>query len=331
MRERTFDPTPGVITAPPLGLTPGPDMKSGAPSASVSRASASAEERTYYTQDGKRIHIRVSDGYRPNPAADQNLANFLGSLLHADELDGLHVYVALPREIPRICGAGTAACYFRRSETIIVVGEESYAGFPTDYVLAHEYGHHVQNNRRNKPFPGGPWRFGTKRWATVERICPGLLTGRYSLDYDRGYFRYPSEAQAEAYAYYHYPGRIPWQWVRSLKPNQRSFDAIETDVLDAWTGPEQIVLSGEVIAGAERSDRIAFTTPLDGGLRVRLDGPPGSDLDLRLFKRGVRLRTSLRPGPREGITYLVCGVRRFSAGVTAVRGGGSYQLTITRP
>ena len=36
-------------------------------------------------------------------------------------------------------------------------------------MVAHEYGHHIANNRRNDLAPALEW--GTKRWASHEHVC----------------------------------------------------------------------------------------------------------------------------------------------------------------
>lgn len=287
-RQRTFDPIPGVISAPPVGAKMR-DRVFGSTPRRVQRATASATENLYLAPDGSRIYITASDGYAPDPAADQALANFFGSLLHNFELDGLlHVYVATPPEVPALCGGEAAACYFLETRQLIVVGEESFGGLPTDYVTAHEYGHHIANFRSNRIFGRSAVDWGTKGWASYEGVCPGVLAGRYTLSTatSEEYFRHPGEAFAEAYAYYHYPGLIPWEWVSSLLPNQESFEQIKLDVEDPWSGPERFVRRGRVASRGDRADTFHFKTPLDGKIRLKLRGPRGSDLDLVLFPTG---------------------------------------------
>jgi hypothetical protein len=330
----TFHPAPGVTSSPALGLPVRDKVFLRTPKR-VARATTSATEHVYSTPDGAHVFITRSDGYSPDPAADQALANFLGSRLHNFELDGLHVYVATPAEVPDLCGATAAACYIIQRQLMIVVGEASFGGLPTDYVVTHEYGHHIENHRRNPPFRGGPLLWGPKAWASYEGICPGVLRGRYSLSTatDDDYFRNPGEAFAEAYAYYHYPGLVPWEWDSSLQPNQASFNQIRLDVQQPWNGPQRLFRSGSVARGGDRVDRLGFTTPLDGTLTVDLFGPRQSDLDLFLIRARRRhvLKKSIGRGSRESFHFIVCGGFKFVAVVPAFKGGGHYRVRIMRP
>jgi hypothetical protein len=331
-RERSFDPNLGTISTLPAHSELRDDVLDHPPPA-LRRATVSATPNVYTAPDGSRVRVTVSDLYAPDPAADQELVNFLASLVHGAELNKLSVFVATPGEIPELCGGIAAACYTPNRNLAVIVGQSSFGGLPTSYVLAHEYGHHIQNHRRNAPFGGGSLRWGTKRWMTVERICPGVLSGRFSLGFaGNDYFRNPREAHAEAYAWLRFPRLIPWEWSASLRPNQRSYNAISADVRRPWRHNVSVVRRGAVSRGGDRRDVVRFATPLDGGLSIFLRGPGGANLDLALLKRsGKRLRASTRSGSREHIGYTVCGVRKFKARVEARRGGGRYRLIVKRP
>src|SRR5687768_5297773 len=51
---------------------------------------------TYTTRDGIAVRVIVSDAYAPDPAADQALVDFLGALVHHQELGRLTATVVSP-------------------------------------------------------------------------------------------------------------------------------------------------------------------------------------------------------------------------------------------
>ena len=300
----------------------------GAPVTSGLRKAAAAV--SYPDGDGHSVSIRVSDSYLPDPAADQALATFLGSLLHGSEMSRLNVVVVTGPEITNICGAGAAACYYAGEDKMVIVGESSFGGLPTNYVIAHEYGHHIANHRKNNP-----WRaidFGTKRWASYEGVCPNTARGIYFPGNEGSrYFENPGEAFAEAYAKYDSRYRsFPWDWTSSLDPDANSYESIRQDVLQPWTGNSVSRFSGQVNRG--RSSAASFDPPLDGGLSVRLTAPAGTDFDLALLTNGGRvLKRSARSGSRERISFAVCGQVKMKFRVTAYRGSGLAKVTLSKP
>ena len=300
----------------------------GAPVSTGLRKAAAAA--SYPDGDGHSVSIRVSDSYLPDPAADQALATFLGSLLHGSEMSRLNVVVVTGPEITDICGAGAAACYFAGENKMVIVGESSFGGLPTNYVIAHEYGHHIANHRKNNP-----WRaidLGTKRWASYEGICPNSVRGIYFPGNEGNhYFENPGEAFAEAYAKYdsRYRG-FPWDWTSSLEPDANSYESIRQDVLEPWSGNSVSRFSGQLSRG--RTSTLAFDTPLDGGLSVKLTGTSGTDFDLALLtNRGRVLRRSAHSGSREKIGYSVCGQAKMKIRVYAYRGSGQAKVTLSKP
>ncbi|HKG37134.1 MAG TPA: hypothetical protein VKA89_11915 [Solirubrobacterales bacterium] len=336
--ERGFDPVPGQVSAPPPGKTVDDAVNFGPPpSLRGAQASAAGPETPYRTGDGKTVYVAL-DGYAPDPAADQSLVDFLGSLLHGRELNGLHVLVVIPSRMAGYCGGEAAACYDPSEQRIFVVGEEFFGGLPTDYVIAHEYAHHVAFHRRNPPFRGSAYYWGAKRWATYHGACPGVASGKYSANPQTGYYRFPGEAWAEAFAYYHYrdgnhpSGHIAWEWHNGFKPTARSYTLIRTDVLRPWMRNSAVRRRGSVRVGGDRLDFFPIATPLDGSISVKLTGPRRADLDLFLLDARNRIvDQSTRRGSGERVSSLVCGTRRFKVAVRAFRGGGAFRLLARRP
>lgn len=289
---------------------------------------AAASYRSYPDGDGHTVRI---DAGTYSDATAREVAAELGELVHGDEMNELSVRLVTPLEMQLICGSGSLACYAPGPALMVLDGTD-YQGRPSrTFLMAHEYGHHVAENRTNAPWFAGNW--GTKRWASYEQICRlaerGVaLPGSYSR---RGYWRNPGEAFAEAYAFMHFPrGYIRWEW-SIAKPDQGAYDAISDDVLDPWTARETLDFSGEITSSESRVAQ-PVTTALDGSFSVRLEGPPAAELDLRLLdSQGRVLRTSRDPGSEDRLSYKVCGQRTVEVQVVARSGAGDYDLVVRRP
>jgi hypothetical protein len=291
------------------------------------RAAAAVHTASYDDGDGHSVTISVSGAYANPTLRAQELANFLGSLLHGDEMNRLTATIATPGELRRLCGTGTLGCYFPDSEELVVSGEESTpTDPPREFLIAHEYGHHVAQNRRNNPWSA--LARGTKRWSSYEGICRGIKRGRI---HPRIYFQDPGEAFAEAYAFYHYPNVIGWIW-DIARPDQGSFDAILEDVTSPWLRRAPLARARSFESGSRR-DVWRLHTPLDGRLLVELDGPPGANFDLILLagNKPRVLRRAVGPGAEEELRYAVCGKRAVRIVARRVSGNGQFEVTAARP
>jgi hypothetical protein len=280
--------------------------------------------------DGHFVNLKVSDGYLPSPAANQALASFLGSLLHRDEMSRLNVYVATPSEMPELCGAGSAACYYPAADKMFIVGESEFGGFPTNFVVAHEYGHHVADHRGNNPWRAMDW--GTKRWATYEGVCPKVTSGLYFPGNEGNhYWENPGEAFAEAFAKSDSRYRaMPWDWNANLEPNATSYESIRQDVLNPWKGNSTSEFSANLSRG--RSVTRSFETPLDGALTLKLSGPRNTDFDLSLRSRNGRvLKQSKGRNSRETVRFTVCGQSKLKFTVRSYYGSGNAQVSLSKP
>jgi hypothetical protein len=287
-------------------------------------------EQAFTAPGGEIVYLAASDYYQPDPAADQALVNFLASLTHGTELNGLRVYVAGPPEMAGLCGADAAACYDAREQRMYIVGESSFGGFPTDFVAAHEYGHHVANNRLNPPFQLGALAWGTKRWASYLGVCPGKVAGKlFPGDQGNHYFENPGEAFAEEYALSHDRWSIPWEYTPLLTPDQRSTELLLQDVVDPWTANSTTKFSGRLRPGRRGSFKVK--TPLDGGMKLRLKGPRRADFDLYLSYRNRIVAKSRGRGSRESIGYVICGEAKFKVIVDAYKGGGRSAVKVSKP
>ena len=269
---------------------------------------------------GGAVTVYVSEAYADDPEAGRRWANYLGGLVHGDELGLLAAYIAPPDEVRELCRADALGCY--GSDTMISVGE-TIDGVTPEEVVAHEYGHHVAHNRANPP-----WRtidYGTKRWASHARICtradaaevfPGDQGVHYRLN--------PGEGFAEVYRALvestRGAGTFTWWLVdRSFYPDAEALVRVEADVLRPWLPSKPVTTRARVPAGASVwTTRVA--TPLDGELEVTLKLPAGAGgklavLEARTGRVAARGLWSSMTEQRAGVR--ICGARAMTIRVIA--------------
>lgn len=290
----------------------------------VARAAQTAEPPpSYPAGDGTLIPISG------DPAVAQRYATLLGSLPHGSELASLRVAVVPSSEIAGACGGspddGILACYGADDQTMIVPADQA-SDISVDYVIAHEYGHHIAANRSNAPLPA--LAFGPKRWSSYELVCANTADGRLAPgDQGEHYLSNPGEAWAEAYARLVYP-TVAWRFTRLLEPTQGSALAAMADVAEPWSKRTRTVFRG---SGA-RSFKLPLT--LDGAFTLQLAGPSSANYDLVVRSGGKIVDRTSRPGSRDRIHYrIACRDRRTETlRISVVRRsarGGPYTLTAT--
>jgi hypothetical protein len=330
-----------LLIAAPAAAAPRPrDTVIEAPSLGSARISANAEEDRYPIDDGSgetvAIDVTAACQVSCSAADPQQIADFLGTLIHGFEMELLTVQLDTPSQIEFDCGYGAQACYYGGEDKIVLSGDDAPApdGASREFVLAHEYGHHVARNRESPPpFPAAiDW--GTPRWSSYENVCRrsrsgALFPGNEGLHY----FRDPGEAFAESFAHLRFPeSEVPWRWVRSLKPDGKSLQAIREDTLDPWFGRTAFRLRGRVPPLEGGAAVRAFRTPLDGTVSLLPVGRPQYRLSL-LSPAGHVLRTShrgLSPGHR--LNFTVCGQARLRIAMRSSRRlAGAFKLQIQRP
>ena len=218
------------------------------------------------------IPVTVANSFKGDPNVAGTYAAFLGTLPHGGELSSLKVVVVPAAEINSDCGGkdgdGILACYSSTEQTMIVPGDSSGDdSLSVNYVIAHEYGHHIARHRSNAPLPALDW--GPKRWSSYELVCSKADKGKVAPgDEGRGYAYNPGEAWAETYARLVFPLQA-WTFAPVLKPDGGSYLAASADVAQPWTQRTTTTFSGG--AGMK-----AFKLPitLDGAFTLQLSRTP---------------------------------------------------------
>lgn len=304
------------------------DTPPGRARASRARAVAAQAQR-FFSSDGQGpIRVDLDPAYGPiTKERVQPYVDFVAGRAHGRELERLTLVIATPGNLRQICSETALACYFPRLETMIVPGEQTPEGeVPVEYVITHEYGHHVAANRDNDPWSAVAW--GPKRWATLEGICAGVASRAYFPgDQEENYVRNPGENFAEAYAQLQYRDRYPWQFDPSLRPSEASFAAIQADVARPWTRNVARRRSG-TLTSRRRSKAFQVETTLDGRVKLSLSGPRRADFDLQIVSGGRVVARTRRVGSRDRLTATDCAVRRFEVRVVRRSGSGRFSLRV---
>lgn len=328
-----------LILAAPAGASVR-DVVLARPSTSSARISATASTQRYPIDDGSgaTVAIAVTAGCAVAcEAADpQPIADFIGTLIHGSEVELLTVQLDTPFQLGLDCGFEAEACYYSGENKMVISGESwtSIGGATREYVIAHEYGHHLAQHRENPaPFRAAiDW--GPPRWASQERVCQGWRRGTLFPDeYGDHYFSHPGEAFAETFAHNRFPdSRVRWRWTEYLRPTPASFEAVREDALDPWRARRTLTIRGRFPARGAAVHWLQ--TPLDGRLSLRAMGlrRRGYRVVLR-SSNGRVLRTSRQGiGPNRRLDYTVCGQSRLGIAIKpSRRSGGTYELQIQRP
>lgn len=312
------------------------------PGAESARISASTSVQRYSIGDGSPDTIAVSVtpqcAASCNAADPQLIANFIGTLVHGEEVSLLTVQLDTPFQLGFDCGFGAQACYFSGQNKMVISGDDTIGddGSSRELVIAHEYGHHVAQHRENPaPFPTAiDW--GPEHWASYENVCQGKRDGTlFPGDEGTHYYEDPGEAFAEAFARYRFPdAAVEWSWLPALRPDAGSFQAIREDTLSPWQGRTSFFLSGRLPARGEGAAVETLRTPLDGTVSLRPSSLRRHGYELALRSRAGRLLRSSRNGlgPRHQLDYTVCGQSKLQLVIRSTRRHPTpFKLRIQRP
>jgi hypothetical protein len=303
---------PAAVLAFPATASAGPFKDRVTERASARAAQAPAR---YPTADGLTIPVTASD-----PAVAQRYATLVGTLPHGPELAELKIVVVPAAGMAEACGArqdeGVVACYGAFDQTMIVP-EAAPAGseYSVEYVIAHEYGHHIAAHRSNAPLPAIDW--GPKRWSSYELVCLNAMRGRLAPGNEgEFYLSNPGEAWAEAYARLVFPNEA-WRFTSLLRPTEGSLLAAMADVAQPWTKRSVATFDGT----GTKTFRLPLT--LDGAFTLSLDRQRRTRYDLvlraggRVIERSASGRIHFRIACRDRRTEkLTIKVQRRSGPAT---------------
>lgn len=333
-------PAQRAAFAVPRPTVPLRDVVHTVPGRTGARIAASASGERYSLNDGSDDSIVVNVSatcQRECDAADpQAIANFIGTLIHGPEVNLLTVQLDTPFELGFDCGFDAQACYFSGENKIVVSGNDDPApdAASREFVLAHEYGHHVAQHRDlPAPFPSAiDW--GTERWASTVNVCRGKRSGDFFPgDEGNHYYEDPGEAFAESFAFNRFPeAAVEWAWAPALRPTAASLAALREDTLKPWLGRTSFTVSGRIPRSGVAVQE--FRTPYDGQVSISPAGARKGGYELTLRNRSGKALRSSREGISSGrrLDYTVCGQSRLRVAVQATgRPGQRFELAVQRP
>jgi hypothetical protein len=221
-------------------------------------------------------------------------------------------------------------CYW---DDRLVIPDQGTAFISAQSIATHEYGHHVAYNRLNPPWAAVDW--GTKRWATHERVCPRAAAGTaYPGDEGDDYMLNPGEAFAETYRVLNETSAgLPPTWPivdPSFRPDAAALDAVRQDVLQPWAGPT-VTVNRVQFARNARTWTMQVTAPLDGKVSVQVQ-PGSDDVSLAAAAGGTPLaRGTWSSSGAKAFEYAVCGQRTFVLRVTRHTPARRFTLRLSVP
>jgi hypothetical protein len=215
---------------------------------------------------------------------------------------------------------------------VVLTGDPLPDGSSTEEAAAHEYGHHVAQNRRNDVGPAGDW--GPEYWATYEHICELDGTGAFPGDEGAHYDRNPGEAWAETFRVLNTYNAASWPIIAPVfRPDQRALALARRDVVNPYRGGEYVDRGGRFKKKGSRWRNFYLPVDNDGTVDLRLKGGGSLDADIYVYTANGkrRIAKSTRTGHREHYAGTYCGYRKLDVAVYRYSGTGSFSLRATLP
>lgn len=285
----------------------------------------------YTVASGDAVTVYVSATYGASDDQAREWANWFASLPHGAELGLLTAYLAPLEEVQSLCrSADVLGCY--GGQTLVSLGDSS-SGMPPASIAAHEYGHHVANNRSNAPWNALDW--GTKRWATSMHVCSRVGAGSaFPGDEGFNYRLNPGEGFAESYRVLVETNGsadgYDWPIVdATFRPDLQALTGVREDTLHPWVRATSTEIRGHF---AKRSSTWSRTlaTPLDGDLSVAVKSAAG--LTLRSEDgRQILARGAWNGTGGTSATYRICGARSLQVRLNRNGTAARFALRITIP
>lgn len=240
-----------------------------------------------------------------------------------------------PFAVASACGSSDAVgCYSPAYNFMVVPGNNLPDGTNIATVIAHEYGHHIANNRDNAPWSATDW--GPKYWASYMNVCSRVQTGTaFPGDEGQHYLDNPGEGWAETYRLLVYNSHTwtndwwnpsPWGSGPSFYPDSGALQAALEDVKSPWTENSFTTrtLTGR-FTRTLRARRFTIGTPDDGTMSVGLFRPLGGVLTLIDSNSGAILGRT-----QASFSYTICGQRALTL-IVSGQAGQRFLVRVSTP